>query len=329
MLAFARVRMKKRMLTLLAVVALLLLVLSLWLTQPVFVASGKAAVPAALPQRLRTHVEVLASLAPRDMSHVANLDRTAAYIAGEFRQAGGEVQEQPFVVEQREYRNVIARFGPESAERLVVGAHYDAFDDFPAADDNASGVAALIELAYLLGRAKLPSRVELVAYTLEEPPQFRGTLMGSAIHAAELAEDGVRLRAMIGLEMIGYFTDAPGSQQYPLSGLKLLYPDSGNFISVVGNFTDAGLVRRVKKAMASASDLPVRSINAPRFVPGVDFSDHMNYWDNGYRAVMISDTAFYRNPNYHLPSDKPETLDYTRMAKVVQQLFAAVMELAA
>ena len=128
--------------------------------------------------------------------------------------------------------------------------------------------------------------------------------------------------------MIGFFTDAPGSQQYPLSGMKLLYPDSGNFIAVVGNFTDAGLVRRVKKAMTVASDLPVRSINAPRFVPGVDFSDHLNYWDNGYRAVMISDTAFYRNPNYHEPSDKPETLDYERLAKVVQQLFAAVMDLA-
>ncbi len=316
------------MLTLLAVVALLLVVLSLWLTQPVFVASGAAPPPSLLPARLRTHVEALAGFAPRDLSHPANLDRAAAYIDAEFRQAGGDVYQQSYWVERKEFRNVIARFGPESEERVVVGAHYDAFDDYPAADDNASGVAGLIELAYLLGQAKLPLRVELVAYTLEEPPQFRGTLMGSAIHASGLAAGGVRLRAMIGLEMIGFFSDAPGSQQYPVSGLKLLYPDSGNFISVVGNFLDASLVRRVKKAMTAANDLPVRSINAPRFVPGIDFSDHLNYWDHGYRAVMISDTAFYRNPHYHLPSDKPETLDYERMAKVVQQLFAAVMELA-
>ncbi len=321
--------MKKRMLIQLAVVALLLVGLSLWLTQPVFVASGSAAPSSGLPARLRTHVETLAGFAPRDFSHPANLDRVAAYVEAEFRKAGGDVSQQSYLVERTEFRNVIARFGPESAERVVVGAHYDAFDDFPAADDNASGVAGLLELAYLLGQVRLPRRVELVAYTLEEPPQFRGTLMGSALHASHLAAGGVRLRAMIGLEMIGFFTDAPGSQQYPFPLLSLLYPGEGNFVAVVGNFTDAGLVRRVKKAMTAASDLPVRSINAPRFVPGVDFSDHMNYWDNGYRAVMISDTAFYRNPHYHLPTDTPETLDYERMAKVVQQLFAAVMELAA
>jgi Zn-dependent M28 family amino/carboxypeptidase len=320
--------MKKRMLTLLAVVALLLLVLSLWLTQPVFVSAGTQTPPPSLPGRLRTHVEALAGFAPRDLHHPANLDRAAAYISAELRRAGAEVSEQAFEVDRQQYRNLIARFGPESAEMLVVGAHYDAFDDFPAADDNASGVAALIELAHMLGQARLPLRVELVAYTLEEPPQFRGTQMGSAVHASGLAARGARLRAMIGLEMIGFFTDAPGSQQYPISGLKLLYPDSGNFIAVVGNFVDAPLVRQVKKAMTAASDLPVRSINAPRFVPGVDFSDHVNYWDQGYRAVMISDTAFYRNPNYHQPTDTPATLDYERLAKVVQQVFAAVRDLA-
>ncbi|MCI0355828.1 MAG: M28 family peptidase [Acidobacteria bacterium] len=316
------------MLTLALVTAVLLLVLSLWLTQPVFVGAGTQRPLASLPGRLRTHVEALARLAPRDIGHPANLDRAAEYIRDEFRKAGGNVSEQSFLVDLHEYRNVIARFGPKSEEMLLVGAHYDAFDDYPAADDNASGVAALIELAHLLGQAKLPIRVELVAYTLEEPPQFRGTQMGSAVHAADLAARGARLRAMLGLEMIGFFTDAPGSQAYPLPGLRLLYPDAGNFIAVVGNFIDAPLVRRVKKAMAAASDLPVRSINAPRWIPGVDFSDHLNYWENGYRAVMISDTAFYRNPNYHQPSDAPETLDYERMAKVVQQVFAAVRELA-
>ncbi|MGH9531152.1 MAG: M28 family peptidase [Terriglobales bacterium] len=318
----------KKMLMVLAVVALVLLGLGLWLTQPVFVTAGSQTAPAALPGRLRAHVETLAGLAPRDIDHPGNLDRAAEYIRDEFRKAGGEVAGQAFVVDGHEYRNVIARFGPASGERLIVGAHYDAFDRFPGADDNASGVAGLIELAYLLGRAQLPMRVELVAYTLEEPPAFRSVQMGSALHASELAAGDVRVRAMIGLEMIGFFSDAPGSQEYPLSALGLLYPNEGNFISVVGNFIDASLVRRVKRAMTSANDLSVRSINAPRFVPGVDFSDHLNYWDNGYRAVMISDTAFYRNSHYHQPTDTPEKLDYERMAKVVQQLFAAVMDLA-
>ncbi|MGH9557090.1 MAG: M28 family peptidase [Terriglobales bacterium] len=318
----------RKMLVLLAVLVVLLLGLSLWLTQPVFVSSGSQAPPASLPGRLRTHVETLAGFAPRDLDHPANLDRAAAYIGNEFRKAGGDVSEQSFVVDRQEYRNVIARFGPKSEEILVVGAHYDAFDRFPGADDNASGVAGLIELAYLLGQPKLPMRVELVAYTLEEPPAFRSVQMGSALHASDLAAGNARVRAMICLEMIGFFSDAPGSQGYPLSALGLLYPNEGNFISVVGNFIDAPLVRRVKKAMTSANDLPVRSINAPRFVPGVDFSDHLNYWDNGYRAVMISDTAFYRNSHYHQPTDTPEKLDYERMAKVVQQLFAAVMDLA-
>ncbi len=318
----------RKMLILLAVLALLLLGLSLWLTQPVFVSAGSQSPPASLPGRLRTHVETLAGFAPRDIDHTANLDRAAAYIRDEFLKAGGDVADQSFVVDGHEYRNVIARFGPASEEILVVGAHYDAFDRFPGADDNASGVAGLIELAYMLGQAKLPLRVELVAYTLEEPPAFRSVQMGSALHASDLAADNTRVRAMIGLEMIGYFSDARGSQEYPIAALGLLYPNEGNFISVVGNFIDAPLVRRVKKAMIAASDLPVRSINAPRLVPGVDFSDHMNYWDNGYRAVMISDTAFYRNANYHQATDVPDRLDYQRMAKVAQQLRAAVLDLA-
>jgi len=317
----------KKMLIFLAVLVVLLLALSLWLTQPVLVSRGSQTPSSSLPGRLRTHVETLAGLAPRDIDHPDNLDRAAAYIRDEFRNAGGEVSEQPFVVDGHEYRNVIARFGSKSEEMLVVGAHYDAFDKLPGADDNASGVAGLIELAHLLGQANVPLRVELVAYTLEEPPAFRSVQMGSALHASQLAADNAQVRAMIGLEMIGFFSDAPGRQEYPISALGLLYPNEGNFISVVGNFVDAPLVRRVKKAMIAANDLPVRSINAPRFVPGVDFSDHMNYWDNGYRAVMISDTAFYRNANYHQPTDTPETLDYERMAKVVQQLHACVLEL--
>jgi Zn-dependent M28 family amino/carboxypeptidase len=151
--------------------------------------------------------------------------------------------------------------------------------------------------------------------------------MGSAVHAKALKAEGVKLRAMFSLEMIGYFTDRSDSQAFPAPGLSLIYPSTGNFIAVVGKIGQSGLVRRIKRAMSEAGPLPVHSIAAPRFLPGVDLSDHASYWNQGYPAVMITDTAFFRNPHYHRRTDTPETLDYDRMAKVVEGVFAAVREL--
>jgi len=167
-----------------------------------------------------------------------------------------------------------------------------------------------------------------VAYTLEEPPYYATPHMGSAVHAASLAQERVEVRAMISIEMIGYFSDAPRSQDFPASILKLVYPTTGNFIAVVGKLGQGGLVRQVKRAMRGASPLPVESISAPAFVPGIDFSDHRNYWKHGYEAVMITDTSFYRNRNYHTMGDTPDTLDYRRMAQVVVGIDAAVRALA-
>lgn len=284
--------------------------------------------PAASPQRLQAHVRALADdFTPRDYANPANLDLAAAYIREEFERAGGGPWEQRYDAGSSAFRNVAAAFGPDTGERIVVGAHYDAAGPYPAADDNASGVAGLIELAHLLGRDPPPTRVELVAYPLEEPPFYRTPFMGSAVHAASLKRQGVRVRAMISLEMIGYFTDAPKSQKLPLAALRPFYPSRGNFIAVVGRLGQAPLVRRIKRAMKRATPLAVHSINAPRWVPGVDFSDHMNYWDAGYPAVMITDTAFYRNPHYHTARDTPDTLDYVRMAQVVQGVHAAVRAL--
>jgi Zn-dependent M28 family amino/carboxypeptidase len=222
---------------------------------------------------------------------------------------------------------VIALFGPQSPERVVIGAHYDGCGDTYGADDNASGVAGLLELAQLLGRETVPFQVELVAYTLEEPPFFATTGMGSHVHAKSLKEQGINLRLMISLEMIGYFSDEPGSQEFPVSPLKLLYPTKGNFISVVGHAANIFTTRKVKSAMQSASDLPVYSTNVPRMIPGVDFSDHRNYWIFGYDAIMITDTAFYRNRNYHTTGDTAEKLDYGKMAKVVDGVYKFVKTL--
>ncbi|MCI0347790.1 MAG: M28 family peptidase, partial [Acidobacteriales bacterium] len=167
-----------------------------------------------------------------------------------------------------------------------------------------------------------------VAYALEEPPHFRSAAMGSVQHARWLKEQKINVRAMLSLEMIGYFSDAEGSQRFPAPGMSLIYGKRGDFIVVAGRFTDVRLVRRVKRAMTSANDLPVHSINAMASVPGIDFSDHLSYWQQGFPAAMITDTAFYRNPHYHTAADLAETLDYRRMAQVVQQVYAAVLDLA-
>jgi Zn-dependent M28 family amino/carboxypeptidase len=309
----------------------LVILITVWsmITQPLLFGSGAINLPSKVdPQRLEAHVRTISeSFAPRDWSHPENLDRVAGYIQQEFEKAKGTVIDQPFEAHGRGYRNVIAVFGPDTKERVVVGAHYDSFDQFPAADDNASGVAGLIELAQLLGNSSIPVRVELVAYTLEEPPFFRTEKMGSAIHAASLKKEDIPVRAMLSLEMIGCFTDSPDSQRFPLSILKAFYPSKGNFIAVVGKLGQGSLVRRVKGSMRAASSLPVYSINAPGSIPGIDFSDQLNYWESGYDAVMISDTAFYRNRRYHTPQDRADTLDYKRMAMVVEGVYAAVIDL--
>lgn len=306
------------------------LLLGAWvlITQPLLPGVEEKSETAVVPARLETHVRMLSeALFPRDARHPENLDRVAAYIQKEFAQAQGRVSEQSYQVADATYRNVLALFGPDTKERVVVGAHYDAAGELPGADDNASGVAGLIELAYLLGKISLPVCVELVAYTLEEAA-FHTAQMGSAIHAELLKQQGIPVRIMFSLEMIGYFTDAPDSQSFPLSFLAALYPSQGNFIAVVGKLDQGLVVRRVKTAMRSASALPVYSINAPRWVRGIDFSDHRNYWDRNYNAVMVTDTAFYRNKNYHTAQDTPGTLDYQRMAMVVQGVYAAVLAFA-
>jgi len=316
----------KIMLYVLAAAVLLIVALCLYVTQPLIRIANVSTPISVDPTRLETHVRALSeTFVPRDESHPENLDRCAAYIRREFESAHARVSEQPFSVDGKTYRNVIAHFGPETKEVVVVGAHYDAAGPLPGADDNASGVAGLLELARLLGNAQLSIRVELVAYTLEEPPFFRLEQMGSAVHAKALKRDGAVVRVMFSLEMIGYFSDAPGSQRFPSSVLSLFYPTEGNFISVIGKMGAGMLVRKIKKAMAEATGLPVYSINAPRLIPGVDFSDHLSYWREGYPAVMITDTAFYRNANYHTMWDTAERLDYPRMSQAVGAVYAAVI----
>lgn len=276
---------------------------------------------------LERHVRMLsATLHPRSVDHAANLDAAADYVLGEFKAMGANTDVQSYEVDGLVYRNLIARFGPTTGPLLVIGAHYDSCGDTPGADDNASGVAGLIELARTLQSIPPNQPVELVAYTLEEPPYFRTEFMGSFQHAQSLSRQGRAVRLMLSLEMIGYFRDTPRSQRYPIAALKALYPDEGNFIALVGAYRDFGAMRRVKGLFKGASDLPATSINAPPLVQGVDFSDHASYWRFRMPAIMVTDTAFLRNPHYHGPGDTAATLDYGRMAKVVRGVYAVAME---
>jgi Zn-dependent M28 family amino/carboxypeptidase len=293
-------------------------------TQP-WVAVRASVQPAVDPARLQAHVKRLSvDFHPRSFDRVDNLDRTATYIAQAFRQAGGVVTPQEFSAGGREnrYRNVIARFGPASGPVMVIGAHYDSVDGTPGADDNASGVAGLIELARLLGNNPPGRAVQLVAFTLEEPPFYGSEKMGSRVHARSLKAEGQDVKLMISLEMIGTFTEEPDSQQFPLSGMDILYPDRGNFLAIIGRPDDMIATRKVKSLMAGASELVVHSMNAPASLSGVDFSDHRSYWAEGFSALMVTDTAFFRNRNYHMPEDTYDKLDYVRMAQVVRAVHA-------
>jgi len=272
----------------------------------------------SLPYRSNAHAD--AGALERHVRFLSVNRRAGApeYIADAFRAAGGVVSEQPFVVRKKMFRNVIATFGPNDANAamIVVGAHYDVFNDFPGADDNASGTAGLLELARLLGTAKLTRPVTLVAYANEEPPYFASENMGSFVHAASIAHR--RVDAMICLEMIGCF----GHEQLWHSWvLSMLYPRDGDFIAIAGGWHDRRLTRLVKRGMR---DVPSVSFTGPHDM--LDASDQRNYWSRGWPAVMVTDTAYERNVNYHTARDTAKTLDYARMAGVVDGVFSAITQ---
>ncbi len=284
-----------------------------------------------LQNNLRKTVSILAhDIGSRGYLQVDALNDAANYIISELKGIGFNVSTQPFEFDGIEYNNIIAEMkGSSFPERVyIIGAHYDTVMGTPGADDNASGVAGLIELARLLKNESLNKTVRFLAFTLEEPPFFRTEQMGSYVYAKSIRMKKDNVVGMISLEMIGYFVDSPESQYYPLPFFKLMYPDIGNFIAFVSNFRSRPLLLRAKEAFKKGTDLPVETLSSFSAIPGVDFSDHRSFWKFGYDAFMVTDTAFYRNPNYHINSDLPETLDYIRMSKVVSGLAASIKDLA-
>jgi hypothetical protein len=264
----------------------------------------------ALSLRLRLHV---AALAAKERN--VDLETPARYIEQAFHSQGMEFSVQEFMSGGRKVRNIEAGKGD-----IVVGAHYDTVPGSPGADDNASGIAVLLELAAM----KLPLR--FVAFANEEPPYSFGPEMGSWAWAKRARERGNAIRAMYSLEMLGYYRDAPGSQHYP-APLGLFYPDRADFVAFVGDLGARGLVRRSIDAFRKTARFPSEGVAAPAFIPGVTWSDHWSFRRHGYPAMMITDTAFYRYPHYHLPSDTPDKLDYERMARVTLGLAAMLRQI--
>ncbi len=253
----------------------------------------------------------------RTYNNPSQLDRTAEYIDSVFKNYSDSLEMQPFLVSGKLYNNVICSFGTQNNKRIIIGAHYDVCGPQEGADDNASGIAGLLELARQLKGKKLNYRIDLVAYTLEEPPYFKSEYMGSYIHAKSLVDNKIDVFGMISLEMIGYFSDEKNSQSYPLKFLSLIYGKKGNYITMVNKFTSGHFARSFSRKYKSKASIRTKKFKAPKVLRGIDFSDHLNYWKFGFSALMITDTAFYRNHNYHQKTDTLETLDLKRMAEVI------------
>jgi hypothetical protein len=264
---------------------------------------------------------------PRSVANVDMLDTVGNRIRTELLQYTSRVSFQEFRIANTEFRNVIASFGPENGKRIIVGAHYDVCREQDGADDNASGVAGVLELARLLKNKALKYRIDLVAYSTEEPPYFNTTNMGSYVHAKSLYDSGTPVFGMISLEMIGYYSDEENSQQYPVGALKWIYGDKGNFITIVRKSFSGKFARQYKRLAFQNNSIETKSFKAPSFFGGINLSDHSNYWRFGYSAIMITNTSFFRNHNYHKTSDRIETLDVVRMGLTIDGVYRTLLAL--
>jgi hypothetical protein len=290
--------------------------------------------------RLNHHLVKLAGdIGERNWLRMGPLNEARDYIVSELNSYGYAVSLEEYVVQGKTCFNVVASLEGThprlKQEVVVIGSHYDTAPGTPGADDNASGVALFLELARALKSQAQPRTVRLVAFSTEEAYLFKGlsaeerfATMGSYHHAAASRKRGDRIAGMLSLEMLGYYTDEPRSQRGP-SVLRWLFPSRGNFALVVGDLSSAGIVWKAGRGLRAGTALPVQKACLPRFVGGVENSDHRNFWAQGYPAAMVTDTAFYRNGHYHRSTDTVDKLDIRRMASLVPGLLEAVRRLAA
>ena len=271
-----------------------------------------------LREELRADVRTLgAEIGERNMLHYPQLNAAADFIEKSFSAAGLHPRRDTYELQGKAFHNIEAEIRGSTPEIVLVGAHYDSVVGAPGANDNGSGVAAMLALARRFATRSTSSTLRFVAFVNEEPPFFQTKQMGSFVYASRCKDRGDQIAAMISLETIGYFSDAPRSQTYPAPGLGVFYPTTGNFIGFVGNVRSGALLRRSIALFREQAKLPSEGAALPAFIPGVGWSDQWAFWQHGYPGIMITDTAPFRYPHYHRATDTPDKLDYDRFALVV------------
>ncbi|MCH8041228.1 MAG: M28 family peptidase [Nitrospinae bacterium] len=284
----------------------------------------------SLQHELREHVEKLAGeIGERNLIWYKNLTAAAEYIEASLTKAGYAVHQHGYEVSGRTSYNLEVEIaGTDRPEEIVViGAHYDSVTGSPGANDNATGVAAVLALAGRFSGQRTSRTLRFVAFVNEEPPFFQTSSMGSRVYAQASRQRGEKVVAMLSLETIGYYAEEDGSQRYP-PPMSLFYPSTGNFIAFVGNVKSGPLVREVVGSFRSHAKFPSEGAAFPGFIPGVGWSDHWAFWKEGYPAVMVTDTAPFRYPAYHSHQDTPEKVKYDQMARVVGGLGKVIADLA-
>jgi Zn-dependent M28 family amino/carboxypeptidase len=284
-----------------------------------------------LAERLRAHVDTLAGvIGERNVFRPEGLAAARAYIEATWRAQGYEVATQEYEARGVPCANLeVSRSGAGRAREIILlGAHYDSVRACPGANDNGSGVAALLEIARRFAALTPALTVRFVAFVNEEPPFFMTRRQGSAVYARTARARGDDIRLMVSLETLGYYSDAPGSQRYPPL-FRFLYPDRGDFLGLVSDLRSRRVMRRVVKVFRSSSDFPLQHTATLRWIPGVAWSDHLPFWRQGYPALMATDTAFYRYRYYHTAQDTPDKLTYPAFGEATEALgrcFAALAE---
>lgn len=285
---------------------------------------------AQLRDRISAHVRQLATvIGERNLDKYDELQKSIAYIQGQLEQMGYQVTKQDYTTEGETFTNleVVVPGSKLSNENVVVGAHYDSVVGTPGANDNASGVAAVLELARAMKSSKPERTVRFVFFANEEPPYFQTPQMGSYVYAQKLKKQNVSVTSMISIETIGAYYDQPKTQHYP-TGFAALYPDKGNFIGFVGNTESRPLLDHAIRVFRETTQFPSEGVSAPAGITGIGWSDQWSFWQFGYQGIMVTDTAPFRYAHYHQRTDTPEKLDYDRMAQVVAGLQRVVNSLA-
>ena len=271
-----------------------------------------------LREELRADVQKLAGeIGERNMWRYPQLNAATDFIEASFSRAGLHPRRESYELRGQACQNIEVEMPGARPEILLIGAHYDSVFGSPGANDNGSGVAATLALARRFAGRKTQHTLRFVAFVNEEPPYFLSAEMGSLVYARRCKERGDKISAMISLETIGYFSDAPNSQAYPSRALGAFYPKVGNFIGFVSNVHSRTLLRRAIALFREHAKVPSEGAALPWFIPGVSWSDQWSFWKNGYPGIMVTDTAPFRYPYYHSANDTPDKLDYDRFALVV------------